>query len=178
MLGQNQNFVPGDLVFHPKSGFGTVQSLCQQERIQSEPQPAGDPAAELTEEYYEISLVQGGRLLVPVSRAASVGLRHLFYSLDSVTNELCSPPESLPADMRERSAFLRLCEQQKEPPALAHFVRDLLAASATRALSGAEEKWLARSCRQLSTEVALVEDIPFVEAMDAVSTIVHGLRLH
>ncbi len=178
MSGHNHDFMPGDLIFHPKYGFGTIQSLACQECIRFDRKPlAGNPQAELTEEFYEILLAAGGKLLVPVSRAQSVGLRHLYYGIELFRTELCSPAASLPADVRERAAVLRTYEQKHEPGALAHAVRDLLAHGRRCALSAGDNKWLDKSCQQISTEVALVDCISIFEAKNAVNAVVHELSL-
>ncbi|MFN8468056.1 MAG: hypothetical protein U0X20_21030 [Caldilineaceae bacterium] len=178
MSGHNNCFMPGDLIFHPKCGFGTVRSLAREESIRLDRRPAANaPDGDFTEEFYEIFLNAGGRLLVPVSRAESVGLRHLYYGIESVRSELCSPAGSLPADVRERAVVLRMCEQQREPGALVHAIRDLLALGHTCALSAGDRKWLDKSCLQLSTEVALVDSISLHEAKDAVNAVVHELGM-
>lgn len=183
MLGHNNCFVPGDLIFHPKYGFGTVRSLARQESIRLDRKPVendsdADLGGDLTEEFYEIFLVAGGRLLVPVSRAESVGLRHLFYGIESVKTELGSPAESLPADVRERAAVLRMHDHHHDSDALPHAIRDLLAYGRTYTLSSGDRKWLDKSCQRLSTEVALVDCISIRDANDAVNAVVYGLGLH
>lgn len=177
-MSNNNSFTPGDPIFHPKSGFGTVQGITRRERIRLVQEAAeGNPDPEQTEEYYEISLIQGGRLLVPVSRAQSVGLRHLYYGIESAKAALCSPAESLPDEVGERTALLRTRDQKSEPGVLVHTIRDLLAHGRNCRLSAGEKKWLDKSCQQLSTEVALVDHISLVEAKEAVNGVVRELSL-
>ena len=157
--------VPGDPVFHPKYGFGTVHSLTRRDRINPIHEPTSvDAASDRTEDYYDIRLQEGGTLLVPVSRAASVGLRRLTSGVEAVKAGLCSPAQSLPTSFRERAAVLRSREQLAEPGALAHSVRDMLAQSRGRTLSAGEKTWLDTACQRLSTEAALVDHIPMFQA--------------
>jgi RNA polymerase-interacting CarD/CdnL/TRCF family regulator len=169
----NNRLMPGDPVFHPKCGFGTVQSVTRRDRTDPIYEPAS-VEAELdgTEDYYDIHLREGGTLLVPVSRAESVGLRRLTGGVEVVKTGLRSPAESLPAGFRERAAVLKMREQSAEPGALAHSVRDIMAQSRGRTLSDGEKRWLDKSCRCLSTEAALVDCISTVEAQTAIWAVV------
>ena len=167
---------PGDAVFHPKYGFGTVHSLLQRDRVHSiHESTLVDPQGEHTEDYYDIALIEGGTLLVPVRQAENVGLRRLTNGLADVTANLCSPPESLPANSRERSAILRMREQLAQPEALAQAVRDMVGQSRGRNLSEGEKLWLDKACQRLSTEVALVDRLSVGEARAAVWAVVSQL---
>jgi RNA polymerase-interacting CarD/CdnL/TRCF family regulator len=170
-------FQPGDPVFHPRFGLGTVHALARRDRIDPiQESRAADRTAEPTEDYYEIELVEGGTLQVPVGRADSLGLRRASNGLDAVRDCLCSEAESLPADARERAAILRTREQILEPEALAYTVRDMLAYSQGRALSASERTWLDKACQRLSAEVALVDRISPAQAKSAVLEVVTQLR--
>jgi RNA polymerase-interacting CarD/CdnL/TRCF family regulator len=173
-MSSNDNcFLPGELIFHPRYGFGAVQGLTRQDRVDLIMEStSADPDEEQTQDYYDIRLDQGGTLLVPVSRAESVGLRHLTYGIEAVKTELCTRAENLPADARERAALLRLSDRIAEPVALAHSVRDLVAHGRKHALTASDKKWLDKSCLRLSTEVALVDSITMREAEDAVNSVV------
>jgi RNA polymerase-interacting CarD/CdnL/TRCF family regulator len=166
---QNKPLEPGDAVFHPKHGFGTVHSLTRRDRNHPIQEPStADAASDRTEDYYDIHLVEGGTLLVPVSRAESVGLRRLTNGIEAVRASLRSPAQSLPDNQRERAAVLRSRELLAEPEALAHSVRDMLAQSQGRTLSPGEQTWLDKACQRLSVEVALVDHISVTEARAAV----------
>ncbi len=168
----------GDAVFHPKYGFGTVNSLTRRDRVNPIHEPTlADAASDRTEDYYDIRLEEGGTLLVPVSRAESVGLRRLISGIEAVKAGLCSPAQSLPTGFRERAAVLRSREQLDEPGALAHSVRDMLAQSRSRTLSAGEKTWLDKSCQRLSTEAGLVDHIPMFEARAAILEVVRGLSI-
>ncbi len=167
---------PGDLVFHPQYGFGTLHSITRRERIANAAKPASDDTeADGTEEYYEINLDQGGRLMVPVRRATSVGLRRLTFGVEATKMRLCSPAEALPDNFRERADVLRLRGQRAEPTAFIHAVRDMLAQSRGRTLSAGEETWLNKSCQRLSTEAALVDQISFLDAESAIQAVMREL---
>jgi RNA polymerase-interacting CarD/CdnL/TRCF family regulator len=178
MSEYDNRFVSGDMIFHPKAGFGKVEGLTRQARIQSVQEPVADGAeTELTEEYYDIKLREGGRLLVPVSRAESLGLRRLCYGIAAVKAELLTPAENLPTDFRARAAELRTRVQVTEPAALLRSVRDLLAYGRKCSLSAGEKAWLDKSYVRLSTEAALVDRITMFEAQDALHTVVRELSL-
>ena len=171
--------LPGEPIFHPKFGFGTVHSLTRRDRIHPIHEPISPEAEpDRTEDYYDIHLAEGGTLLVPVSRAERVGLRRLTDGIEAVKAGLCSPAQSLPANFRERAAVLRIREQLAEPAALAHSVRDMLAQSRGRALSTGEKTWLDKSCQRLSTEAALVDRIPMFQARAAILEVVRALSVH
>jgi RNA polymerase-interacting CarD/CdnL/TRCF family regulator len=167
---------PGDRVFHPKYGFGTIHSLMRRDRLHPIQEPSmADIQSDRTEDYYDIALLEGGTLLVPVGRAQTVGLRRLTNGLAFVTEHLCSPPEGLPDNLRQRSALLREREQMPAPEALAHSVRDLLGRSRGRSLSESEKTWLDRSCQRMSTEVSLVDGVTIAEARAGVLAVVGRL---
>jgi len=168
---------PGDPVFHPRFGLGTVRNLVRRERIH----PLGESAAcdatsERTEEYYDIELLEGGMLQVPVGRADSVGLRRASNGIEAVRAQLRSSAQSLPADPRQRAAVLRTREQLPQAEALPCSVRDMLAHSQGRALSAGERTWLDKACQRLSAEAALVDRITIVQARSAVWEVVTQLR--
>ncbi len=169
MLSSGNGLGPGAPIFHPKYGFGTVNSLTRRNRIDPMQKPTASAAdSDGVEDYYEIDLFEGGTLLVPASRAQSVGLRRLTNGIAEIRAELCSPAQSLPENFRERTALLREREQLPEPNALAHAIRDMLAQSRGRALSGSEKKWLDRCCQRLVTEASVVDHISTSEARAAI----------
>jgi RNA polymerase-interacting CarD/CdnL/TRCF family regulator len=168
--------LPGELIFHPRFGFGAIEGMTRRERIPSvKEQAEAEASAEATEEYYDIRLREGGTLLVPISRAKGVGLRRLTGGVAAVKASLSTPAQSLPDDFRERAAELRMRGQLPEPTALAHSVRDLLAQSRGRTLSMGEQTWLEKSCQRLSIEAALVDQISVDEAWDEIWLFVREL---
>lgn len=169
---------PGDPIFHPRYGFGTIQRLTRRDRSQ----PIGEPSvadlrSDRVEDYYEIQLSQGGTLLVPVQQAESVGLRRLSVGIEVVKTCLRSPAESLPSDYRERAAVLQARQQRAEPTALVHCVRDVLAQGRERTLSKSERAWLDKSCQHLVAEAALVDRTTVSEAQAAFREVVNQLDL-
>jgi|SRR5450756_606277 len=157
-------FAPGDSVFHPRYGFGTIVSLARRDPDH----PWQDAASGEAQDYYDIQLLKGGTLLVPINRAASVGLRALTNSIEVVKLCLRSPARSLPENHRERAAALRVQGEDTEPTALAHSVRDLLAQGRSRSLSASEKTWLDKSCERLVTEAALVDHVSVLQARAAI----------
>ena len=159
---------PGDLIFHPKHGFGTISGLTRRDPLHPIREGVSEAILEQEQDYYDIQLMDGGTLLVPVSRAERVGLRPLTNGVDAITICLRSPAESLPADSRKRAAELWARGQIGEPTALAATVRDMLAQSHGRTLTASEKTWLAKSCERLSIEAALVDRIPRSQAHAAI----------
>jgi RNA polymerase-interacting CarD/CdnL/TRCF family regulator len=160
---------PGDLIFHPGQGFGTISGLTRRDPLQPiQEVVAREGVADQAQDYYDIELMAGGTLLVPVSRAERAGLRLLTNGVDAITNCLRSPAQSLPDDARKRVAELLARGQNGEPTALAASVRDMVAHSRGRALTASEKAWLDKSCARLSTEAALVDRIPRSEAHAAI----------
>lgn len=174
----NDPLLPGDPIFHPKFGFGTIHGMTRRERVQPVKEPTyNDAQSDHTEDYYDIHLREGGTLLVPISRAEAVGLRRLTGGIDAVKASMYSPVQSLPDDSRERTAVLRLRGQLHEPTALADSVRDLLAQGRSRTLSASEKTWLEKSCQRLSIEVALVDQISLTDAQEAIQTVMRELGM-
>jgi CarD family transcriptional regulator len=161
-------FDSGDLIFHPKYGFGTISGLMRRDPLQPIRDGASEGVGDQTQDYYDIKLMDGGTLLVPVDRADSVGLRLLTNGIDAITICLHSPAQSLPADSRRRAAELWARGQTGEPTALAASVRDMLAQSRGRAHTASEKTWLDKSCERLGTEAALVDRISRSEALTAI----------
>ena len=76
---------PGDLIFHPRHGFGTISGMTRRDPLQPIQEGAGESVSDKTQAYYDIQLMDGGTLLVPVSREARVGLRLLTNGVDAIT---------------------------------------------------------------------------------------------
>jgi len=161
-------FDSGDLIFHPRYGFGTVSGLMRRDPLHPIRDGASEGISDQTQEYYDIQLMDGGTLLVPVDRAEGVGLRLLTNGIDAVTICLRSPAQSLPADSRKRAAELWARSQNGEPTALAASVRDMLAQSRGRVHTASEKTWLDKSCERLTIEAALVDGISRSEASIAI----------
>jgi RNA polymerase-interacting CarD/CdnL/TRCF family regulator len=159
---------PGDVIFHPRYGFGAISGLTRRDPRHPNQDRASAGASDQTQEYYDIQLMDGGTLLVPVSRAESLGLRLLTNGVAAITICLHSPAQSLPEDARKRAAELQARGQNGEPTALAAAVRDMLAQSRGRALRNSEKAWLDKSCERLSTEAALVDRISRSQAHAAI----------
>jgi len=159
---------PGDQIFHPKHGFGTISRLTRRDPLHPIQDEASGSVSDQAEDYYDIQLMSGGTLLVPVGRAERVGLRPLTNGVDAVTICLHSPARSLPGDARQRSFELRERGQNGEPTALAASVRDMLAQSRGRSLTASEKAWLDKSFERLTTEAALVDRISRSEAHAAI----------
>ncbi|HSN73945.1 MAG TPA: CarD family transcriptional regulator [Anaerolineae bacterium] len=162
-------FGAGDLIFHPRNGCGTIRSLTRRDPFHpGQNGVAGEAIADQTQDYYDIQLLDGGTMYVPVSRAERLGLRLLTNGLETITVCMHLPPLSLPRDSRERAAELLRRSQMSEPTALVAAVRDLLAQSRGRALTASETTWLRKSCERLSIEAALVDGISKSQAYDAI----------
>ena len=160
---------PGDLIFHPRHGFGTISGMTRRDPIRPiQDVVVSDGVTDLAQDYYDIQLTNGGTLLVPVNRAKRVGLRLLTNGLDAITMCLQSPAQSLSGDARERAAELWARGQVGEPTALAASVRDMVAQSRGRAHTASEREWLNKSCERLSTEAALVDGISKSQAHAAI----------
>ena len=159
---------PGDLIFHPKHGFGTISGLTRRDPLHPIREGVSEALSDQEQDYYDIQLMDGGTLLVPVSRAERVGLRPLTNGVDAVMVCLHSPALSLPVDSRKRAAELWARAQIGEPTALAASVRDMLAQSRGRTLTASEKTWLAKSCERLSIEAALVDRISRSQAHAAI----------
>lgn len=176
MSRSSRRLEPGDPVFHPRFGLGTIQGVVCRERIDPVHSHAAGPGRDGTEEYYEIGLIEGGTLQVPVVRADSLGLRRASNGLETIRACLCSDANDLPANARERAALLKSREQSFEPEALAKSVRDMLAQCQGRTLSTSERTWLEKACQRLSAEVALVDQISPARARSAVWEVVTQVR--
>jgi RNA polymerase-interacting CarD/CdnL/TRCF family regulator len=166
---------PGDPIFHPRHGFGTISGMTRRDPLYPTREGATEAPSGQEQDYYDIQLMDGGTLLVPVSRAERVGLRRLTNGVDTVTICLHSPAQSLPADSRKRAAELWARGQIGEPTALAASVRDMLAQSRGRALTASEKTWLNKSCERLSIEAALVDHISRSQAHAAIWEVVSHL---
>jgi RNA polymerase-interacting CarD/CdnL/TRCF family regulator len=162
-------FHTGDLIFHPRHGFGSISGLTRRD-----PLPpirgvlASEGVSDQAQDYYEILLSDGGTLLVPVHRAESVGLRILTNGVAAILTAFHSPAGSLPENQQARAIALQARGQSREPSALADSVRDMLAQSRGRSLSASERTWLDKSCERLSAEAALVDRIPRTQASAAI----------
>ena len=169
-------FGPGDLVLHPTQGFGTISGVTRRDPLNPIQDVAViEGAPDQAQDYYDIELMDGGTLFVPVSRAERIGLRLLTNGIDAITICLHSPAQSLPGDARKRAAELLARGQIGAPTALADSVRDMVAHSRGRKLSISEKEWLDKSCKHLSIEAALVDRISKAQAYAAIWEAVNQL---
>ena len=172
----NHSLRSGDLVFHPRYGFGAMRGVTRRNRVSPlHRDPSTEKADEPQEDYYDIQLDEGGTLLVPVRRAQSVGLRRLAFGIEAIKKNLYSPAQALPDNFRERAEALRSRGQGAEPTAFVNSVRDMLAQSRGRMLSAGEKTWLNKSCQRLSIEAALVDNISVYDAEEAIQAVVQEL---
>jgi len=165
----------GDLIFHPRHGFGTISGLTRRDPLHPIQEGASEGMSDQTQAYYDIQLMGGGTLLVPVGREARVGLRLLTNGVEAITICLHLPAQSLPADARKRAAELLARGQNDEPTALAASVRDMVAQSRGRTLTANEQAWLDKSCERLSIEAALVDRVSRSQAYAAIREAVNRL---
>ena len=164
----------GDKVFHPRHGFGAISGLSRHDP-RHPVQDAASVDISSEEDYYDIQLLEGGTLLVPVSRADQVGLRPLTNGVETVMKRLHSPAQTLPQDARKRAAELQARGQNGEPTALADAVRDMVTHTRGRTLRDSEKLWLEKACACLVTEAALVDRIPKSEARASILAFVAQL---
>jgi RNA polymerase-interacting CarD/CdnL/TRCF family regulator len=143
-------------VIHPVYGFGVVEGTITRDQ-------AGQAM-----DYYNVRLSAGSMLTVPVSRAASLGLRLIVNSLASIVRCLRSPAQPLSDNDRQRVLELKARWQAPEPTALAGAVRDLLDRRRIGHLTPSDKKWLTLACERLSTEAALVDSIEQFQASAAI----------
>jgi RNA polymerase-interacting CarD/CdnL/TRCF family regulator len=169
-------FGSGDLIFHPRNGCGTIRSLTRRDPFRPiQDDRAGKAVQNQAQDYYDILLLDGGTMYVPVNRAERIGLRLLTNGLDVIRVGLHAPPGNLPLDGRERAVELQARSQMNEPTALVAAVRDLVVQSRGRTLSASETTWLRKSCERLSSEAALVDQIPKSEAQAVIWEMVKQL---
>jgi RNA polymerase-interacting CarD/CdnL/TRCF family regulator len=160
---------PGDLIFHPQHGFGTISGMTRRDPLHPiQDVVISEGVPDQAQDYYDIQLMDGGTLLVPVSRAERVGLRLLTDGVDAITLCLHSPAQNLPGDARKRAAELWARGRNGAPIALAASVRDMVAQSRGRVLTTSEKTWLGKSCERLSKEAALVDRISRSQAHTAI----------
>ena len=158
---------PGDLIFHPRHGFGTIHGLTRRDPLHPIEDGASEGVSEQTLAYYDIQLMDGGTLLVPVSRAELVGLRLLTNGVDAITICLHSPAQSLPADARNaRPSCGRGFRLASRPRRL---LGSRYGGTESRSSThGQREAWLDKSCERLSIEAALVDRISRSQAHAAI----------
>ncbi len=138
-------FQPDDKVYHPRSGFGVVRSVQKSDLM-------GECAA-----YYEVGLIAGGTLWVPVARAEENGLRPLVNSLGMIVAELHTEASPLPENGRQRMSELNARWLDVDPVVLVQTVRDLADCGRSHPLTASERKWLARAVERLSVEASLLD---------------------
>ena len=169
-------FSAGDLIFHPRNGCGAIRGLTRRDPFQpGQDDVASTGTSDLAQDYYDIQLLDGGALLVPVNSADQVGLRLLTNGVEAIAICLHSPAEGLPDDSRKRATELSARSQMSQPTALVVSVRDMVTQSRGRTLTASEATWLRKSCERLSIEAALVDQIPRSQAYDAIWEMVQQL---
>ena len=166
---------PGDLIFHPRNGFGTIRGLTRRDPFQpSQDGMANDSVSDQAQDYYDIQLTDGGTLLVPVNRAKRLGLRLLTNGVDAITMCLRSPAQACPAMPGNGRRAVGTWPDWRADRAgrLGSGYGDAESRSNSH---GQREKWLNKSCDRLSTEAALVDRIPRLQAQAAIWEAVNQL---
>ena len=125
-----------------------------------DPRWGHEDVSDPTHDYYDIQLMGGGTLLVPVNRAERVGLRLLTNGVDAIMICLRSPARAcprMPGNGRPSCGHVvRSASRPRWPPV---FGNGRTRPQAGRTLTASEKAWLDKSCERLSTEAALVDRI-------------------
>jgi RNA polymerase-interacting CarD/CdnL/TRCF family regulator len=160
------DFKVGDRVIHPRHGLGQVTSLAVKQFVEGEKRP-----------FYEISF-PGSTLWVPLN-LSSTGIRKLTVKSEVATCRqlLQAPANPLNSDPRLRQTDLRTHLKVGTLAAHCEVVRDLVAESRHKSLSGAMAAFLKSSKDVLSQEWAAVEGISLSEATLEIDTLLEKGRL-
>lgn len=149
-------FKEGDAVVHPIRGAGVVE--CLEER-----QWQGDDTL-----YYRIDLLSqpGSSLMVPVEAAKKIGLRRAVSRsrLKQVWRVLCTDPQGLPMEHKERYELLEEKLHAGEVLRLAEAVRDMAWRQQRRGLTTRGKRMYEEGMALLAGEIAAAKGIGYADA--------------
>jgi CarD family transcriptional regulator len=150
-------FEVGDAVVHPVCGAGVVTEIEELQRGGS------------SRQYYRIKLLNQKRtsLMIPVKKAASIGLRPPIQAsrLDQVECVLQEEADALPTDYRERHQLLTDRIQSGDILQLAGAVRDIYRRNQRKkGLPHRERRMFRRAVGRLAGEIASAEGITLAQA--------------
>lgn len=157
-----------DKVVHPAHGAGVVRKVVRRTI-------AGE-----SRQYYLIDPLahDGMEVMVAVDKVKLVGLRKASRrsKMRRTLRTLRGLPEQLPIDFKVRQTLISEKIQSADPPHVAEAARDLAAFKREKdgRLGVTDSKLLKRARECIAGELALVEEIPFE---DALSQIDEGLML-
>lgn len=155
-------FEAGDAIVHPIRGAGIVVCVEEQEWHGS------------SNQYYRIQLLgqPGTSLMVPVSAADEIGLRHAVSEskLKTVWRVLRADPENLPADHKARYALLNEKLRAGDVLQVAEAVRDMAWRRKRKGhLTTQGKRIYGTGVRILSGEVAAAQSTDMADAEAQVS---------
>jgi CarD family transcriptional regulator len=145
----------GDKVVHPTHGAGQVMGIKEQDLL------------EQYHRYYVIDLAVDDRtLMIPVSNAGEIGLRSISRkaALSQVWHTLGAAAKTLLDDYKKRQERIQEKLKTGDVIRVAEVIRDLSARKREDHLTSFDTKLLERAQQFLSSEVALVEEVPVSEA--------------
>jgi len=155
-MTQQLPLAPGDPVVYPKHGAGRVRAL-------TERTVGGHARA-----YYEIELRTGGmQVLVPVEKAASLGLRRATLEADVPTllAELDGPDVELPSGFQSRYRAEQGILESADIRRVTRLVGTLARRHVTRGLASSELGILQEGKKALVAELAVALSVPDAEAL-------------
>lgn len=160
-------FLVGDQVVHPQHGVGHVAKLEEREF---------EPGT--VRQYYEISLMNGSTVWVPLDLSIS-GLRRLTSrgEITRCRKILESRPAPLDEDARYRQAGLAARLKKGTIRTQCEVVRDLYAYGEHRSLNGTIGIFYKAAQDVLCQEWSVVEDVPIADAAREIETLLEKSRL-
>ncbi len=150
-------FSVGDKVIHPIHGAGTIVSI-DPKRISSEQR-----------DYYVIELLTGqGVLMVPVERAAKIGLRYPVKKADTVIQVLTSKPVTLPKNHRERQDEIAKRIRSGDTVQISEVVRNLAWRDREKKLTTADARLFHKAQDFLVGELAMCQGVEIEMALQQI----------
>jgi CarD family transcriptional regulator len=151
--GSSLDFEEGDPIVHPHHGGGEIVEIRRW------------AIADQERNYYCIELVnEDSTLMIPVAKAAEMGLRAAIHDLAPIEAILAAAPAALDNDYRKRQSTVAGKIKDGHAESLAEVIRDLAWREQSGDCTGRDLKLKAQAEDLLVSEIMLVPEIDGREA--------------
>lgn len=151
----------GEAIVHPSRGAGIINEIKEM--------TLGDT----TRKYYNIALISGGTLMVPVEQAEEAGILPVSDEFETIVEVLSEKPEELNDNFRQRQARMNNLISSGNPAEVAQALRDLAWRNHCSRLSTGDLRLMSRAKSFLVSIMAVKPNLDFESAqqrLDAVIT--------
>ncbi len=150
----------GDAIVHPSRGAGIINEIKEM--------TIGDA----TRKYYNIELISGGTLMVPIDQAEEAGIQPVSDEFEIIVEVLSDQPEELNDNFRQRQARMNNLISSGNAAQVAQALRDLAWRNHCSRLSTGDLRLMSRAKSFLVSIMAVKPNLDFESAQQRLDTLI------